>query len=123
MSAVSLDVRLDFLERWEPDRFGVVAVGSSDMVATKSGNGELGSGLCADMPDAAKFARVGVVASSAAGFGGGWDCGCGGVRASFDSEEGTGDDVGISFVLGGLEDAFGVLTERKGDISGLVDSE
>lgn len=52
------------------------------------------------------------------GGGGGWDC-CdsGGGRASSDSE-GTGDDAaGISLVLGGLE-AFGVLTERKGDISG-----
>lgn len=65
-----------------------------------SWKGDVGNGRCAAMPLVAKFALVGVIASSAEGFGG-WgcgggcgcdcdcDCGCGG--ASFDS--GTGGDV------------------------------
>ena len=71
---------------------------------------------------AEKVALVGVVASSTAGsggcIGGGWDARCGVVaRASL----GTGDDAGISSLLGRSEDCLAtvVLTERNPDMSGL----
>lgn len=60
---------LDFLERCEFSRFGMLLDSTDSGIWTDSGNGDVGSGFCDANAPAPKLARVGVVASSMGGRG------------------------------------------------------